>query len=102
MRFALLLFAFSTQALQAEDTSGGVMLYRALMVGDLKTIEIILSSGVNPNLPLRFGQTALYLAISSNQTEALDLLLRWNADPNVHLKSGRDNGEFPVTALQFA
>ena len=102
MRFIVYLLIFLTGAVRADAITAGDMFTKALAVGDLATLETLLSSGFNPNLPDSHGQTPLYLALTTNQAGVVELLLRWHADPNGRLKSGRDNGQFAFTPLQFA
>src|ERR1700689_3093196 len=98
MKFLFLLSAFSLGLLQADVTSGE-MLMTAAMRGDLKTMESLLSAGADPNLLLRDGQTALSFAMLAGQTQAIEMLLAWPADPNAPM-NGRF--EFSDTPLQYA
>lgn len=98
----LVLLVLLSHATSAGAITAGEMFANALIMGDLATMETLLSSGFSPDQPDRLGQTPLFHALLANQIGVADLLLRWHADPNAHLKSGRDNGQFPITPLQFA
>jgi ankyrin repeat protein len=104
MRFAILLLtmAWLPASIPAKANTAAEMFSRALAAGNLKVLDTLLSSGVSPDTPDAHGQTPLYIAISSNGIGAVDLLLKWNADPNAHLTRGRDNGQYPITPLQYA
>src|ERR1700722_18605705 len=98
MKFLFLLSAFSLGLLQADVTSGE-MLMTAAIRGDLKTMESLLSAGADPNVPHRDGQPALSFAMLGAQTQVVELLLAWHADPNAPM-----NGRYDVsdTPLQYA
>jgi ankyrin repeat protein len=98
MKSLVLLLVFSLQSLQA-DVSSGEMLIRAAMLGDLKTMENLLSAGFNPNLPIRDGQTPLSFAMLGGQTQVVELLLAWHADPNAPMDARLEYSETP---LQYA
>ena len=97
--FCLLLFA---KILQADGSAAAELLGKASRVGDLKTLQNLLSSGINPDLPDRFGHTPIYYAASFNQTEAVELLLACHADPNTHVGTHKDISQAPATPLQYA
>ncbi len=97
MKFPFLLLVFSLQSLHADMTAGE-MLMKAAALGDLKTVESLLSAGFNPNLPLRGGETPLSLAVQTGNTPVLELLLAWHADPNSPISSAK----FSETPLQYA
>ena len=96
MKLLFLLLVFSLQSLQA-DVTAGEMLMKAATLGDLKTVESLLSAGINPNLPLRDQQSPISFAILAGQTQVVQLLLAWHADPNAPM-----NSRFPETPLQYA
>src|SRR5580704_8036165 len=98
MKSLVLLLVFSLQALPA-DVSSGDMLMRAVMLGDLKTMESLLTAVFNPNLPLRDGQTPLSFAMLGGQTQVVELLLAWHADPNAPMDVRSENSGTP---LQYA
>jgi len=98
MKALFILLVFSLQALHADVTSGGMMI-RAVVTGDLKTMESLLSAGFDPNQPLRDGQTALSFAVQGSQTEAVKLLLARHADPNLLMNVQFEDSETP---LQYA
>jgi len=98
MKSLLVPLVFSLQSLHADVTSGE-MLMRAAMLGDMKTMESLLSAGFNPNLPLRDWQTPLSFAMLGGQTQAVELLLAWHADPNAPMNVRLEYSETP---LQYA
>jgi ankyrin repeat protein len=98
MMVMFLLLVLSVNFLQAEGNAAAEMFTTALRSGDLTTIETLLSSGLDPNLPVRHGQTPLCLALLFNQTRVVELLLARHVDPNAPLDSSR----FPATPLQYA
>src|SRR5580704_3721479 len=89
MRIASILFlvtapitAAVAQTPQSAPT-GTDLLVVAIEHGDLKSMEALLSAGLDPNRPSRGGQTPLYYAIVVvNRLSAVSLLLNWHADPN--------------------
>jgi ankyrin repeat protein len=97
MKFIFLSLVFSLHSLQADVTSGEMLITAALM-GDTKTMESLLSAGINPNLPLRGGETPLSFAMLAGQAQIVQLLLAWHADPNAPISAAR----FSETPLQYA
>jgi cytohesin len=97
MKFLFLLLVFSLQSLPADMTAGE-MLMKAAALGDLKTVESLLSAGFDPNLPLRGGETPLSLAVQTGNTPVVEMLLAWHADPNAPISSAK----FSETPLQYA
>lgn len=75
------------------------MLGTALIRGDLHSMDLLLSSGLDPNLPDRYGQTALCVAILYGNAKAVNLLLGRQADPNAPLRPRNRQSMVP---LQFA
>jgi ankyrin repeat protein len=72
-----LLSLLALAPLQAQPTSAD-LLRRAIGNSDLKTMETLLSSGLDPNLPDRSGQTPLNLAmVVLGQTKTVELLLSY-------------------------
>jgi ankyrin repeat protein len=92
----------SLNSLQAESAAGQMFL-TAVKVGDLKTIDTLLSVGFNPNLPVQ-GYTPLWFAIKSNRTDIVELLLSGHADPNALVMAGPDLTEYGgnITPLKLA
>jgi ankyrin repeat protein len=102
MRLALLILALSAKMLlAAADAAAAEMLTKAIRLGDMKTAESLLSSGVDPNAPDKYGQTPLTYAVSFNQTQLVELLLAYHADPNLQL-DGRGERESSNAPLQYA
>jgi ankyrin repeat protein len=81
LTLSLGLLALSLGSLQAEVRVAEEMFRKAVKDGDLNAIELLLSSGFNPNLPFH-GCTPLYYAMQSNQIDVVRLLLARHADPN--------------------
>ncbi len=98
MKSISILLALSLGSLQAETRVADEMFRKAVKDGDLNTIELLLSSGFNPNLPFR-GCTPLYFAMQSNQIDVIRLLLSGHADPNEAICTG---SRFSNTPLLFA
>ena len=103
-RLAALLLLVSLPALPAAENTPAELLAKASRQGDLKTAELLLSSGVNPDEPDRYGATPLYYASSANQVDMVQLLLAYHADPNAPVKMNRpkDDTNPPNGALQYA
>ena len=77
-------------------------LERAIVRGDLKTMEALLAAGLDPNLPDSRGQNPLSFAlVAVHQLNAVSLLLKWHADPNKPLDNRVRNGELPETPLLY-
>jgi ankyrin repeat protein len=104
MRLALCLLVLSLGSLSANGGIADEPLAKASRVGDLKTVETLLASGVNPDLPDRYGKVPLYYAASFNEHKVVELLLAYHADPNAEgkINGHRDVTSFPVTPLQCA
>jgi ankyrin repeat protein len=95
----LLLFA---AVLSGQRNPAPEMLAKASRLGDLKSAETLVSAGVDPNLPNRYGRTPLYYAALFNRNDVAAFLLAHAADPNIWAGSGAPGGEFPQTPLQIA
>jgi ankyrin repeat protein len=102
MKFTLFLLALSINSLRADVNAATERLVKASRVGDLKTVETFLSSGLNPDLPDRYGRTPLYYAASFNETKVVELLLAYHANPNAPITSESAGSEFPISPLQNA
>jgi ankyrin repeat protein len=103
MKLLFFLLVLSLKSLQAEVKTAGEMFTQALRDDDLKTIETLLSSGFNPNLPAH-GYTPLHHAMQFGRTDAVELLLAGHADPNALVMSGMDVSQYGgnATPLQLA
>src|SRR5690242_1410994 len=89
----------SAGILAAQINPARQMLANALIAGDLHFVQDLLSSGVDPNLPDRYGQSALSVAILYRNAKAVDMLLARHADPNAPL---RRNDRRSMVPLQIA
>jgi ankyrin repeat protein len=94
----LFVFAASAGLLSAQITSLQ-MLHRAEVAGDLKTVESLLSAGLDANVTDHNGQTPLSVAMISGEPRLIDLLLLWHADPNAPLRGASRQSQTP---LQYA
>ena len=102
VRFILILVVFSLSSAWADDRA---LLERAIMSGDLTTMESLLSGGVDPNLAGISGQTPLNLALISgrpSQNKTIELLLTWHADPNAPVNAWLNGKHLPETPLRYA
>lgn len=81
MKLLFLFLAFSAGALYSAGNAAEV-LAKACRVGDLKTAESLLSSGIDPNQVDQYRKSPLYYAASFNETRAVALLLAYHANPN--------------------
>ncbi len=104
IKLVFFLFVLSISSLRADGNASTETLAKACRLGDLKTAENLLSLGISPDVPDRFGRSPLYYAASFNNTQVVQLLLAYHADPNAQVNSGRDAdaGQAPVTPLQYA
>ncbi len=102
MKPTFFLFLLLICPLRAEVNSAGERLAAALSRGDVREVEILLSSGINPDFPDRFGQTHLYTAATFGDAKAVELLLAWHADPNLPIRSHGVPSPSPQTPLQGA
>jgi ankyrin repeat protein len=95
LAFAILIPALLLRAGPPE------MLARAIVTGDVETMERLLSTGVDPNARTATGDTPLSLALTFGQPKALDLLLAAHADPNAPLHD-RSRAPFAYPPLLYA
>lgn len=83
----------SPQVLEDLDPSlGWSGLYRTVVCGHYKAVNLLLSKSTNPNIKNTSGDTALHQAVESNQVEIAELLLQYKADANIQ----REDGESPL------
>ena len=102
MKSLFFLSLIAAKVLQAEGNAAAEMLAKAARVGDLKTIESLFSSGLNPDLPDQYGRAPISYAASFNQAKVVELLLAYHADPNPRARSFKYAHEVPATPLQSA
>jgi ankyrin repeat protein len=86
----------SAAILTAQISAAREMLAKALIADDLASVQDLLSSGVDPNLPDPYGQTALSVAILYRNARAVDLLLGRHADPNAPLRRNNQQSMVPL------
>ncbi len=67
-------------------------LIRAVLDGDKRRVEELLSRGYDPNLQDADGETALHYACREGDIEMVELLLRHGADPDIE----NNEGETPL------
>ena len=65
-----------------QTSDGRTALIGAATNNNIKTMEILLNSGANPNLQNESGLSALYVS-ASRSAKAVQLLLNHNADPSI-------------------
>jgi cytohesin len=104
MKSLILFLVLFAPALQGQRNTASEMLAKASRLGDLKSAETLVSSGVDPNLPDQYGRTPLYYAALFNRNDVAALLLAHRADPNIQAHSGTPGTGlgFPQTPLQIA
>ena len=104
MKRILCLLALSVNSLHAKVDAATEMLTKACRLSDVKTVGSILSAGVNPDLPDRYGATPLFYAVSFMHAEIVELLLEYHADPNaqVNVNARKDGSQPNTTPLQYA
>ncbi len=102
MTRAVLVLLLCAHALQSDAGATAEMLAKAARNGDVKAIDGILRSGVDPDVPDRYGHTPLYYAVSFNETKAVELLLAHHADPNPRARSHTFASQVPDTPLENA
>jgi len=86
----------SAAILAAQINPAREMLATAVRAADLRSVENLLSSGINPDLPDRYGQTALSVALLYKNTKAVNLLLAYHADPNGPLSPNHQHSMVPI------
>lgn len=102
MKPLFVFLGFSAIVLAADENAAMQTLFKASRLGGLKTAEILLSSGVDPNLSDQYRRTPLYYAALFNRNDVAALLLAHAADPNTRAHSGVLRSELPQTPLQIA
>jgi len=102
MTRAVFVLMLCAEVLQGGPNSAAEILAKAARNGDVKAIEGMLASGVDPDVPDRYGHTPLYYAVSFNQNKAVELLLAHHADPNPRAKSHTFASQVRDTPLQNA
>src|SRR6185312_15357309 len=104
MKSLILFLVLFAPAFQGQRNTASEMLAKAPRLGDLKSAETLVSSGVDPNLPDQYGRTPLYYAALFNRNDVAALLLAHRADPNIQAHSGAPGTGlgFPQTPLQIA
>lgn len=76
---------------------GWTGLYRSVICGHTNTVELLLTSGADPNLKTHMGDTALHQAADNHRLEIASLLLKYNSDPNIQ----QNDGETPLHIACF-
>ncbi len=73
--------------IQSEDR-GYSPLMDAVQVKDKILVHLLLSNGANPNLTSKDGQTALIIAVGTDDFDCVELLVRYHANPDIADKLG--------------
>ncbi|KAI1655548.1 ankyrin [Daldinia decipiens] len=68
-----------------KSASGPYLVHQALETNDLRSLEILLSAGFDPNIRDKYGLPPLYQAMMQQQKEAVRLLLTHGANKNDYL-----------------
>jgi ankyrin repeat protein len=76
---------------------GWTGLYRSVICGHTNTVEFLLTSGADPNIRTKMGDTALHQASDNHKVDIARLLLKHRADPNVQ----QNDGETPLHISSF-
>ncbi len=84
--------ALQESSLNRFPTTPGERLHAAIRTGDLKELQQLLESGLDPNSPDALGNPALFDAAWTGNTEAALLLLNRNGDVNVRNKESAGTG----------
>ena len=74
-----------------ESRNGETLLHIACDNGMTQIVEVLLSSGCNPNIFNSDGETSLHLAIYREYFEIVTLLLKFKADPYLKNSQGKDS-----------
>lgn len=101
MRRIFLLLVCSLACLHAQVSVTEKLFMNALKDSDLNTIENLLSTGFDPNEPVR-GYPPLCFAIQMKRTSVVDLLLARHADPNGVSMGGSAVNPYNLPPLQLA
>ena len=64
---------------------------------DLKELENMLKSGINPDIKNNLGETPLYLCLELDNLDAFKLLLNYNADVNIQRNDGNSILHLAIT-----
>ncbi len=80
----------ASAGLLSAQVSSLQMLHRAERVGDLKTVESLLSAGLSPD------PAGLEIAITNGFPGVVDLLLAWHADPNGPMTAANPRSMTPL------
>ena len=101
MKLLFLFLALSGNFLRAEGNAAAEMLAKACRLGDTKTAEAIVSSGVDPDLPDQYGRTPLSYAASFNRNNVAALLIADHANPNLQtpLQIAASLGNLRMTSI---
>jgi ankyrin repeat protein len=101
----LLLLLFLAKLAQAHVDDGAELLAKAARTGDTQRLESLLATGINPDLPDRYGHTPLYYAAAYNEAASVELLLASHANPNTYVSTHYPADLHPfgaATPLQYA
>lgn len=75
--------------LKARNVKYSEKMFRSrAQMGDLKSVQLMLEAGMDPNVAGAHGETALRYAASTGRTDIVNVLLEAGADVNIEDKDG--------------
>ena len=84
----------STEDINKQDARGNTALHIAIEKKHLKTVQVLLTHGADPEITNKQGMTSLHLASKLGDEEIIDSLFENRANP--HAKNEKDNMRTPL------
>ena len=99
--------------ISSESPNGLSILHKCILRGEFKMVKLLIDSGVNVNLPNKFGSTPLVYAVYKGKMEIqydiASLLIERGASTNVKTRTGKsllhlaaDGGYYDILQLLLA